>query len=105
MRKAVGESWGMPDTGDVPASHVAVAAPRLHSRRGHSGSTSGLAPGLAQASLVVLPADDALDFLRFYVRNPKSCPVLEVTDTGSPRPTSLAPDHPQGTLLDIVRSP
>ena len=27
--------------------------------------------------------------MRFCVRNPKPCPLLEVTDTGSPRPTTL----------------
>ena len=52
----------------------------------HAGPTSGLASGFAQANLVVLPAEYALDFLRFCVRNPKPCPLLEVTDTGSPRP-------------------
>jgi uncharacterized protein YcsI (UPF0317 family) len=44
----------------------------------HVGPTSGLAPGYAQANLVVLPADNALDFVRFCVRNPKPCPLLEV---------------------------
>jgi uncharacterized protein YcsI (UPF0317 family) len=56
----------------------------------HTGPTSGLAPGFAQANLVILPAPDALDFLRFCVRNPKPCPVLEVTDTGSPQPSTLS---------------
>jgi uncharacterized protein YcsI (UPF0317 family) len=56
----------------------------------HTGPTSGLAPGFAQANLVVLPEADALDFLRFCVRNPKPCPVLEVTDTGSPHPSTLS---------------
>jgi uncharacterized protein YcsI (UPF0317 family) len=57
----------------------------------HLAPTSGLAAGFAQANLVVLPADYALDFLRFCVRNPQPCPLLEVTDTGSPRPGALAP--------------
>ena len=39
---------------------------------------------------MVLPATDALDFLRFCVRNPKPCPLLEVTDTGSPHPNALS---------------
>ena len=103
MRKAVGKSWGVPDTGDAPASDAAVAARACIRSGGHSGSTSGLAPGFAQANLVVLPADDALDFLRFCVRNPKPCPVLEVTDTGSPRPTSLAPDADLRTDLPRYR--
>ena len=52
----------------------------------HVGPTSGLAPGFAQANLAMLPGDLALDFLRFCVRNPKPCPLLEVTDTGSAAP-------------------
>ncbi|PRC43396.1 putative hydro-lyase [Mycobacterium sp. ITM-2017-0098] len=56
----------------------------------HTGPTSGLAPGYAQANLVVLPQDHAMDFLRFCVRNPVPCPLLEVTDTGSPHPAGLA---------------
>jgi uncharacterized protein YcsI (UPF0317 family) len=60
-------------------------------RRGDwSGPTAGLAPGAAQANLVVLPEADALDFLRFCVRNPAPCPVLEVTDRGSPEPGQTA---------------
>ena len=70
-----------------------AAMARVRIRTGeHVGPTTGLAPGFAQANLVVLPVDDALDFLRFCVRNPKPCPVLEVTDTGSACPAHLAPD-------------
>jgi uncharacterized protein YcsI (UPF0317 family) len=39
---------------------------------------------------VVLPEADAFDFLRFCVRNPAPCPVLEVTDPGSPEPAQTA---------------
>jgi uncharacterized protein YcsI (UPF0317 family) len=53
--------------------------------------TAGLAPGYVQANLVVLPRDLAYDFLLFAQRNPKPCPVLEVTDTGSPEPRLSAP--------------
>ena len=45
--------------------------------------TSGMCSGYAQANLVVLPERDAYDFLLFAQRNPKSCPILEVSDTGS----------------------
>jgi uncharacterized protein YcsI (UPF0317 family) len=44
--------------------------------------TSGLAPGFAQANLAVLPKDVADDFRLFCQRNPKPCPLLEVTDPG-----------------------
>ena len=52
--------------------------------------TSGLAAGFAQANLVVLPRADAADFLLFCQRNPKPCPVLEVTQPGSPIPQQTA---------------
>lgn len=55
------------------------------------------------ANLVVLPVDDALDFLRHCVRNPKPCPLLEVTDTGSPRPSTLARDADLRTDLPRYR--
>jgi uncharacterized protein YcsI (UPF0317 family) len=44
-----------------------------------------------QTNLVVLPRDFAFDFLKFCVRNPRPCPVLEVTDAGSPVPSVMAP--------------
>jgi uncharacterized protein YcsI (UPF0317 family) len=53
--------------------------------------TAGLAPGYVQANLVVLPRELAYDFLLFAQRNPKPCPVIEVTDTGSPEPRLSAP--------------
>jgi len=53
--------------------------------------TAGLAPGFVQANLVILPRDLAFDFLLFAQRNPKPCPVIEVTDVGSPEPKLSAP--------------
>lgn len=57
----------------------------------YAGPTAGLASGFAQANLVVLPGEYAFDFLKFCVRNPKPCPVLEVTEAGSPEPVVTAP--------------
>ena len=54
--------------------------------------TAGLVPGYVQANLVVLPRDLAYDFLLFAQRNPKPCPIIEVTDAGSPEPRSSAPE-------------
>lgn len=54
--------------------------------------TSGLAAGFAQANLVILPKDIAGDFLLFCQRNPKPCPLLDVTEPGSPVPRRAAPD-------------
>jgi uncharacterized protein YcsI (UPF0317 family) len=48
-----------------------------------TGPTSGMSAGYAQANLVILPKSLAYDFLLFTQRNPKACPVLEVSDTGS----------------------
>lgn len=54
------------------------------------GPTTGLAPGYLQANLVILPRDLAFDFLLFCQRNPRPCPVLEVTDPGDPRIRTVA---------------
>jgi uncharacterized protein YcsI (UPF0317 family) len=65
---------------------------RLSIRRGEwTGPTAGLAAGFTQANLVVLPEAEAFDFMRFCLRNPKPCPLLEVTDPGSPEPAQTAP--------------
>jgi uncharacterized protein YcsI (UPF0317 family) len=67
-------------------------AARLAIREGrHTGSTRGLAPGFVQCNLVVLDRSLAYDFLVYCQRNPKACPVLEVTDPGDPEPRRLAP--------------
>lgn len=47
------------------------------------GQTSGMCAGYAQANLCILPKKYAYDFLLFCQRNPKSCPLLEVSDEGS----------------------
>ena len=57
-----------------------------------TGPTSGLAPGNVQANLVILPRDLAHDFLRFAQANPRPCPVLAVSDEGSPLFPTLGVD-------------
>lgn len=57
----------------------------------HLGPTAGYCPGYAQANLVVLPKELAYDFLLFAQRNPRSCPLLEVTDMGSRYLKEIAP--------------
>jgi uncharacterized protein YcsI (UPF0317 family) len=47
--------------------------------------------GYVQANLVIVPRDLAFDFLLFCQRNPKPCPVLDVTEVGSPEPRLTAP--------------
>ncbi|MBP3654939.1 MAG: putative hydro-lyase [Oscillospiraceae bacterium] len=53
--------------------------------------TSGMCPGYAQANLVILPRELAYDFLLFAQRNPKPCPILEVSDVGSRTLKKIAP--------------
>lgn len=53
--------------------------------------TAGMAAGFVQANLVMVPKALAYDFLLFAQRNPKPCPVLDVTDAGSPEPRLVAP--------------
>lgn len=55
-----------------------------------TGGTEGLARGYAQANLIILPKEVALDFLIFCQRNPKPCPIVEVTDPGSPKIAQVA---------------
>src|SRR5438874_1175396 len=55
-----------------------------------TGVTSGVALGYVQANLVVLPRSEAFDFLLFCQRNPKPCPLLDVTEAGNPEPKLCA---------------
>lgn len=48
--------------------------------------TSGMCRGHIQANLAIVPKDLAFDFLLFAQRNPKPCPILDVTDVGDPEP-------------------
>jgi uncharacterized protein YcsI (UPF0317 family) len=52
--------------------------------------TTGVSAGYAQANLAILPQSMAFDFLLFCQRNPKPCPVLEVTEPGNPILTQIA---------------
>jgi uncharacterized protein YcsI (UPF0317 family) len=65
--------------------------------------TVGLAEGYTQANLVILPKEEAFDFLLFCVRNPKPCPLLDVTDVGSPIPAFAAPGADLRTDLPRYR--
>ncbi|MFF0190389.1 putative hydro-lyase [Streptomyces sp. NPDC005244] len=56
---------------------------RRRFRAGLSLPTAGIAAGHTQANLVSVPADWAYEMLLFCQRNPKPCPVLDVTDAGS----------------------
>lgn len=60
------------------------AEARVRFRAGLRVPTAGWAPGYAQANLVIVPRDLAYDVLLFAQRNPKPCPVIDVSDAGSP---------------------
>jgi uncharacterized protein YcsI (UPF0317 family) len=54
--------------------------------------TTNACRGYAQTNLVIVPKSLAFEFLLFCTRNPKPCPVIEVTDTGVFQPKFSAPD-------------
>ncbi|MFE2281011.1 putative hydro-lyase [Streptomyces sp. NPDC059454] len=86
--------------GQAPAWSPRTARARF--REGLAGPTAGVAAGYTQANLISVPADWAYDMLLFCQRNPKPCPVLDVTDAGSTT-TVLAPDADLRTDLPRYR--
>lgn len=68
-----------------------------------AGPTPGLAPGFVQANLVAVPKDWAFDFLLFCQRNPKPCPLLDVTEPGDPEPNFAAAGADLRTELPAYR--
>lgn len=75
---------------------------RARFRSGAAGPTAGVAAGHTQANLISVPADWAYDMLLFCQRNPKPCPVLDVTDAGA-WTTPLAPGADLRTDLPRYR--
>ncbi|MFP5515071.1 MAG: putative hydro-lyase [Alphaproteobacteria bacterium] len=72
---------------------LSPAEVRQRIRRGdYTGQTASLAPGMVQGNLAIMPADWADEFLRFCQRNPKPCPVLAVSEPGSPALPELGAD-------------
>lgn len=77
---------------------------RMACRQGQlTGPTPGLALGYVQANLVILPQEQAFDFLLFCQRNPRPCPLLDVTDPGDPVPRGVAPTADLRTDLPAYR--
>src|SRR5206468_8116466 len=77
---------------------------RASARAGElTGPTAGLALGYVQANLVAVPRDLAFDFLLFCRRNPRPCPLLDVTDPGSAEPRAAAPGADLRTDLPRYR--
>lgn len=85
-------------------AHAAGREVRLQARSGAlRGPTPGLALGYVQANLVLVPQALAFDFLLFCHRNPKPCPLLDVTEAGSPEPRAVAPGADLRTDLPAYR--
>jgi len=53
--------------------------------------TSGMCLNHVQANMIVLPKDWAYDFLVFAQRNPKPCPILDITEPGDGEAKLIAP--------------
>jgi uncharacterized protein YcsI (UPF0317 family) len=88
----------------TPCYPTAAAAVRQAARTGTLTSpTPGMAPGFVQANLAVVPRDLAFDFLLFCQRNPKPCPLLDVTEPGDPEPRLVAPGADLRTDLPRYR--
>lgn len=71
-------------------------------RNGPPRPTAGMARGFTQCNMISLPREWAWDFLLFAQRNPKPCPVLDVTDPGS-HFSALAPDADLRTDIPLYR--
>jgi uncharacterized protein YcsI (UPF0317 family) len=84
----------------------AELAPRelrdLIRKRRWTRPTSGACRGYIQANLVVMPQEQAFNFLLFCVRNPKPCPLLDVLEPGQFEP-SIAPGADLRTDLPRYR--
>ena len=59
---------------------------------GFADQTGGLAPGMLQGNLAILPASWAQDFFAYCQRNPKPCPLVGVSDRGDPMMRTLGAD-------------
>lgn len=86
----------------APPVYRSAAEARAAFRAGESRPTAGCAAGYTQANLISVPADWAYEMLLFCQRNPKPCPVLDVTDAGS-WTTPLAPGADLRTDLPRYR--
>src|SRR3546814_17316672 len=50
----------------------------------YTGQTSGMAPGYVQGNMAIVPKSWASEFLQFCHFNPKPCPLIGMTEPGSP---------------------
>lgn len=100
MAEASGQVCGEAAGGGLRS--LTPAAARVQFRGGLRVPTAGQAPGFSQANLVVVPQAAADEFERFVRLNPKPCPLLDITEPGSPL-TRLAPGADLRTDLPAYR--
>lgn len=100
MAEASGQAHGEAAGGGLRS--LTPAAARALFRGGLRVPTAGCAAGFGQANLVVVPQDAAGEFELFVRLNPKPCPLLDVTEPGSPL-TQLAPGADLRTDLPAYR--
>ena len=94
----------MDDTANLAEAAISpIAARRLIREGRHAGVTAGMAMGFIQGNLAILPAASALDFAVFCQRNPKPCPLIGVSERGSPALPTLAHDFDLRTDLPRYR--
>ncbi|NIA70625.1 putative hydro-lyase [Pelagibius litoralis] len=85
-------------------SALSPQALRREIRSGHSpGPTAGYAPGFLQGNLAILPESYAADFLRYCMNNPKPCPLIGMSEAGSPLVPALGDDLDIRTDLPAYR--
>jgi uncharacterized protein YcsI (UPF0317 family) len=75
---------------------------RLIRDRQWTQPTSGASKGYIQANVVMMPREQAFNFLLFCVRNPKPCPLLDVLEPGDFEP-AIAPSADLRTDLPRYR--
>jgi uncharacterized protein YcsI (UPF0317 family) len=82
-------SAGKQGAGEFPTGRGVRQAARTGVLTGH---TSHLAHGYVQGNLVVLPQSLAGDFHRYCQLNPKPCPLIGMSEPGSPHIPALGQD-------------
>ena len=66
-------------------------------------TTHGVGNGFVQTNLAIVPERYAFDFMRFCLRNPKHCPIVDITEPGDPEAARVAPGSDLRTDLSGYR--
>ena len=72
-------------------------------RRELTTQTAGLAPGMVQGNLTILPKSYADDFLKFCHFNPQPCPLIGMSEVGDPMLPMLGHDVDIRTDIPMYR--